>query len=55
MTIYGHFQYILYIFGIHLWSMLYPKQCYNEPFYKEVEVYMSLEQSQDLKYKFGLL
>ena len=32
------FQYNLYIFGIHLWTVLYPKPCYNEPCYKEVEV-----------------
>ena len=30
------FQYNLYIFGIHLWTVLYPKPCYNEPYYKEV-------------------
>ena len=34
------FQYNLYIFGIHLWTMLYPKPCYNEPCYKEVVVYV---------------
>ena len=33
------FQYNLYIFGIHVWIMLYPKPCYNKPCYKEVEVY----------------
>ena len=33
------FQYNLYIFGIHLWTVLYLKPCYNEPCYKEVEVY----------------
>ena len=33
------FQYNVYIFGIHLWTMFYPKTCYNEPCYKEVEVY----------------
>ena len=33
------FQNNLYIFGIHLWIVLYPKPCYNEPCYKEVEVY----------------
>ena len=32
------FQYNLYIFGIHLWTVLYPKPCYNEPCYKEVVV-----------------
>ena len=36
------FQYNLYIFGIHLWTVLYPKPCYNDPCYKEVEVYLSL-------------
>ena len=34
------FQYNLYIFGIHLWSVLYPKPCYNKPCYKEVAVYI---------------
>ena len=29
------FQYNQYIFGIHLWTVLYPKLCY-----KEVVVYM---------------
>ena len=24
------FQYNLYIFGIHLWTVLYPKLCYND-------------------------
>ena len=33
------FLYSLYIFGIHLCTLLYPKPCYNEPFYKEVNVY----------------
>ena len=33
------FQYNLYIFGIHLRTVLYPKPCYNEPCYKDVEVY----------------
>ena len=33
------FQYNLYIFGIHLWTVLRPKPCYNEPRYEEVEVY----------------
>ena len=32
------FQYNLYIFGIHLLTMLYPKLCYNELCYKEAEV-----------------
>ena len=40
MTIYGHFQYNLYIFGIHLWTVLYPKPCYNKLCYKEVVVYV---------------
>ena len=34
------FQYNLYIFGIHLWTVLYPKPCYNEPCYKEVVMYL---------------
>ena len=34
------FQYNLYIFGIHLWTVLYTKPCYNEPCYKEVMVYL---------------
>ena len=33
------FQYNLYIFGIHLWTVLYPKPCYNNQCYKEVVVY----------------
>ena len=33
------FQYNLYIFGIHLWTVLYPKLCYNKSCYKEVVVY----------------
>ena len=33
------FQYNHYIFGIHLWTVLYPKPRYNEPCYKEVVVY----------------
>ena len=33
------FQYNLYIFGIHLWTVLYPKPCYNESCYKEVVLY----------------
>ena len=36
------FQYKLYIFGIHLWTVLYPKPCYNEPYYKEAVVYSIL-------------
>ena len=36
------FQYNLYIFGIHLWTVLYPKRFYNEPCYKEVELYLTL-------------
>ena len=35
------FQYNLYIFGIHLWTVLYTKPFYNEPCYKEVMVYMN--------------
>ena len=34
------FQYNLYIFRIHLWTVLYPKPCYNEPCYKEAVVYL---------------
>ena len=34
------FQYNLYIFGIHLRIVLYPKPCYNQPCYKKVEVYI---------------
>ena len=37
------FQYNLYIFGIHLWTVLYPKPCYNEQCYKEVGVYMQYD------------
>ena len=33
------FQYNLYIFWIHFWTVLYPKPCYNESCYKEVVVY----------------
>ena len=35
------FQYNLYIFGIHLRTVLYPNPCYNEPCYKEVVVYIT--------------
>ena len=35
------FPYNLYIFGFHLWTVLYPKPCYNEPWYKEVVVYIT--------------
>ena len=34
------FQYNLYIFWIHLYTVLYPKPCYNKPGYKEVVVYL---------------
>ena len=34
------FQYNLYIFGIHLCTMLYPKPYYNELCYKEVVMYL---------------
>ena len=37
------FQYNLYIFGIHLRTVLYPKPCYNEPCYNEVEVYLHIK------------
>ena len=33
------FLYNLYIFGIHLRTVLYSKLCYNELCYKEVVVY----------------
>ena len=42
------FQYNLYIFGIHLWTVLYPKLCYNEPCYKEVVVYAVLFRTKPL-------
>ena len=35
------FQYNLYIFGIHLWTVLYPIPYYSEPCYKEFVVYMT--------------
>ena len=35
------FQYNLYIFWIHLRTVLYPKLCYNESYYKEVVVYIA--------------
>ena len=38
------FQYNLYIFGIHPWTMLYPKPCNNELCYKEVVVYVYVAQ-----------
>ena len=34
------FQYNLYIFGIHLWTVFNPKPCYNELYYKEIVVYI---------------
>ena len=34
------FQYNLYIFGIHLWTVIYPKPCYKEQCYKEVVAYI---------------
>ena len=36
------FQYNLYIIGIHLCAVLYPKLCYNKPCYKEVVVYSNM-------------
>ena len=49
------FQYNLYIFGIHLWTVLYTKPCYNEPCYKKVEVYKELSQDpQDIEAFFFL-
>ena len=48
------FQYNLYIFVIHYWTMLYPKPCYNKPYYKEVEVYlMSLGSPTDIGLQLG--
>ena len=44
------FQYNLYIFGIHLWTVLYTKPCYNEPCYKEVVVYITLDKRVSGKY-----
>ena len=44
------FLYNLYIFRIHHKTVLYPKSCYNEQFYKEVYVYLfsaSTAQSED--------
>ena len=38
----------LYIFGIHLWTVLYPKPCYNEPSYKEVVGYEERERTYHL-------
>ena len=35
------FLYNPYIFGIHLWTLLYPKLCYNEPCYKKVNAYVA--------------
>ena len=37
------FLYNLYIFGIHLKTVLYPKSCYNEQCYKEVCVYLKVQ------------
>ena len=37
------FQYNLYIFKIHLCTVLYPKPCYNETCYKGVVVYNSMD------------
>ena len=33
--------------------MIYPKQCYNEPGYKEVEVYFQMEIYEEKKVKKG--
>ena len=43
------FQYNLYIFGIHLWTVLYPKPCYNELCYKEVVVYYLKQWLHDIR------
>ena len=42
------FQYNLYIFGIHLWTVLYPKPYYNEPCYKVVVVYIGKVNATDI-------
>ena len=34
------FLFNLYIYGIHLKTVLYPEQCYNKQCYKEVHVYI---------------
>ena len=39
------FQYNLYIFGVHLWTVLYPQPCYNKLCYKAVVVYQEKEQT----------
>ena len=36
------FLYNLYIFGIHLWTVLYTKPCYNESCYKAVVLCLGL-------------
>ena len=43
------FQYNLYIFGIHLRTVLFPKPCYNKPCYKEAEVYFFFSVSSPLE------
>ena len=46
------FQYNLYIFGIHLWTVLCPKPCYNESCYninKEVVVYFMYKLTEHLQ------
>ena len=43
------FQYNLYIFGIHLWTVLYQKPCYNETYYKEVVVYNVIQLTANIK------
>ena len=48
------FLYNLYIFGIYLWTVLYPKLCCNEPCYKEINVYIAdLAQEQSESIPFG--
>ena len=37
------FQYNLYIFGIHLWTVLYPKLCFKEPCYRGCRVWSTLK------------
>ena len=46
------FLYNLYIFGIHLRTVFYPKLCYNELCYKEVVVDSDKLLSLQLKYFF---
>ena len=49
------FQYNLYIFGIHLWTVLYTKLCYKESCYKEVVVYISNKRMKIIAARYNLL